>query len=140
MKLRRWCKRLLLGALAGGSGMIIAACYGPDNSSGMSSWELASGQVTYQNNGVAALSVCARFNDNASACVTTDPDGRFQIDGDEAQWHEATAQGFLVTVEDVDQADNGGDFASKDVLVAADKVPAAIDDIALELKPATPAH
>ncbi|MBM4320045.1 MAG: hypothetical protein FJ125_08805 [Deltaproteobacteria bacterium] len=129
MRLRRWCKRLLLGALSAGSGAIIAACYGPmDDGYGSGQWEVAQGRVVSSaQQPVMGLQICARFYQAANACTTTGSDGYYLLESDQAGWQEAQDQGFELVVRDVDGAENG-EYAGKDISVAAGlQLPVSMD-------------
>ena len=69
-------KKAVAGALAAGSTLLIAACYGA-----YSYKDLASGQVTVPEGTPNAYNVmvCAEFGPDDRACAMVDPDGRYWV-------------------------------------------------------------
>jgi hypothetical protein len=109
MKPAIWFKRGLLATLSAGTSAVIAACYGVF----MDDYEvpLVDGQVTDRGEGVEGLEVCATFPGelalDSAACTESASGGYFGIDGEPDLYDRANAEGFLLTVRDVDGEANG---------------------------------
>ncbi len=98
MKIVQLAKRILTGAVATGSTLLIAACYGVYDRS-----YIVRGFVKSSGAPVPDLEVCIT-NDEEAFCGHTDQIGFFHIDTQAPYFKD---QGFLVCVEDVDGARGG---------------------------------
>ncbi len=104
-----WFKRSVLAALTAGTSAVIAACYGVF----MGEYEeaMVEGQVTDQGQGVDGLEVCAALPGDlaydSATCTDTHSSGFYAIEGEGDLYDRANAEGFLLTVRDVDGEVNG---------------------------------
>ena len=128
MTVTTWIKRIVLGALSAGTSAVIAACYGVwygDHEDAM-----VNGHVTADGAGVSGLEVCAvlegELEFESSACTHTEQDGGYGVYAAMDIYDQAWAEGFLLTVRDVD-GDLNGTFEPLAIPIGAEAIPLTYD-------------
>lgn len=104
MKVTKWIKKVIAAGLGAGTSLLIACAYGTYYSLD----ELVYGRVTNSGaQGVDGIQVCAVVGQHGERCATTDVNGDYLIEAADDLVDEAAAQGFTLTVSDVDGTVNG---------------------------------
>jgi hypothetical protein len=124
MKLLKHLKKIVVGMLATGSTMVLAACYGP-----MEDYrKVADGHITDgMGNPIGGLKVCVVDQGVDTMCDTTFTDGYYLIDEIDSNVNSLEDNGFQICVEDIDGIENGGLFLDECVTIQPGALPVQVD-------------
>jgi hypothetical protein len=119
MKLLKHFKKIVVGMLATGSTMVLAACYGVTDYR-----KIADGHVNDNlGNPIPIIEVCIS---SSSACTWTDVNGYYDFEGEESNVYQLENNGFQICVEDKSDL-NDGEFLKECTDIQPGPLPIEVD-------------